>query len=109
MKSFQNPKIGGLLYGSPLKVDATYSASIGSPGIQSEGYNFTTTYSHNLNAKNILAETIFESNLNLGDMLKGLDVSSLNTSFVDTLKKISYSGKQVYENGTILDDHEAAH
>jgi hypothetical protein len=46
-----------------------------------------------LKAENILTETIFESNFDLGDMLNGLNVSGLNTTFVDTLKKFSYTGK----------------
>ena len=64
-----------------------------------------TTFSHNLKAKNILEGTIFKTKFNLGDMIKGLDVTNLNTTFVDQLNVISYTGKQVYENETILDDH----
>lgn len=42
-------------------------------------------------------------------MISGLDVTNLNATFVDQLKGITYTGKQIYENDTLLDDHEAAH
>lgn len=72
-------------------------------------YNFQTDFSHELKAENILTDTIFANEFSLGEMISVLNVTNLNATFVDQLKVITYTGKQIYENDTLLDDHKAAH
>lgn len=42
-------------------------------------------------------------------MISGLDLSKLNTTFVAQLSAMNFTGKQIFESETLLDDAEAAH
>ena len=59
IKAFNDPDVGGLIADSPLYISATYQAVIGPSYEYSRRYNFSSSFSYNLKAKDVFAETIY--------------------------------------------------